>query len=208
MEQRVEAWHCLPDDGHLVYRRDEPVEPGLILTVEGALRPCAWGLHACERLYDAWGYGHGNLMCRVELGGEIQRAGDKLCARSRKVLWMARLDEAVVYMRRDPYRRNCCPEWRDFLDQVVNLGRLMTDGNRLVPYAWTTYASPLRDGFEKALAISFGRTHDMKMRLEDSFAAIAGNLMSVKRARPDWEWQVIHNPDDATLPLGASRGVV
>ncbi|MFA5626128.1 MAG: hypothetical protein WC965_01420 [Thiohalomonadaceae bacterium] len=99
------AWHFLHPGGKL--RTGEPAPPdGEWLRVEGTLVPCAWGLHASERVIDALKYTtpikNGAVLCRVELRGEVQAHGDpvdKLVARERKILWRLSAEETENVLR-------------------------------------------------------------------------------------------------------------
>jgi len=59
------------------------------LRVKPPLEMCKHGLHASKRLVDALTYAPGTLVCRVELGGEIIYAKDKMVAMERTILWIA-----------------------------------------------------------------------------------------------------------------------
>ena len=84
------AWHFLPDDRRMQYPPHTLVEAGGVYRAKGALNPCRNGMHASERALDALRYAPGGVVCRVGLAGEIiPHGGDKLCARERRVLWMA-----------------------------------------------------------------------------------------------------------------------
>jgi hypothetical protein len=88
--EKVLAWHFLSDDGRMQFGQREKIEAGKTYIADGRqLVLCSWGLHASEWAIDALSYAPGSLVCRVELGGEILRDTDKLCARERRVLWMA-----------------------------------------------------------------------------------------------------------------------
>ena len=57
------------------------------LVHSGPLVPCESGLHASAHPMDALSYAPGNMLHRVELGGEIvEHGGDKLLARRRRIL--------------------------------------------------------------------------------------------------------------------------
>ena len=95
MAEKVLAWHFLRDDKRMQFRDGRRVEDGEIVEVgktykaEGDLKLCANGMHASVRAIDALDYAPGPIICRVELSGKIVDGGDKVCAISRKVLWMA-----------------------------------------------------------------------------------------------------------------------
>ena len=84
-----EYWHFLRDDGRLNYLPHTRVKQGMTLRAEGPLVICKNGMHASIRPIDALKYAPGSLVCRVTLEGEILANTDKVCARTRTVLWMA-----------------------------------------------------------------------------------------------------------------------
>jgi hypothetical protein len=83
------AWHFLPDDGRMRHGKRMAIKAGTTYRVKPPLSMCEHGLHASIRPLDALSYAPGSLICRVELGGEILTQTDKVCAQTRKVLWMA-----------------------------------------------------------------------------------------------------------------------
>jgi len=83
------AWHFLREDRKLRFPPHTEITPGSVVTAEGELKMCKNGCHASIRPIDALGYAQGPIVCRVELSGEIIEDTDKVCARHRKVLWMA-----------------------------------------------------------------------------------------------------------------------
>lgn len=82
-------WHFLNADCRLVYGSRDMVEAGKTYRAIGPLALCNNGMHASERAIDALFYAPGPVVCRVALGGEILVGADKVCARTRTVLWMA-----------------------------------------------------------------------------------------------------------------------
>jgi len=83
------AWHFLKEDRKLRFPPYTEITPGSIVTAEGELKMCRNGCHASIKPLDALQYAPGPIVCRVELSGEIIEDTDKLCARHRKVIWMA-----------------------------------------------------------------------------------------------------------------------
>lgn len=78
------AWHFVGT----TLRDGRPVPADAVTLVhDGALVLCESGLHASERLLDAVDYAPGNILCRVRMGGELLRGGDKMVARERTILW-------------------------------------------------------------------------------------------------------------------------
>ena len=86
------AWHFLPKDGRTRFphgKRRFNVRPGLTLHAKGLLVLCENGMHASRRAISALCYAPGPIVCRVRLSGEAIDDNNKICARSRTVLWMA-----------------------------------------------------------------------------------------------------------------------
>jgi len=84
----MKAWHFLRDDGRAQHGLLGVIEVGKTYKVKGKPIPCYHGLHASTRLIDALDYAGGSLLCRVEMGGEIAKDSDKVCAQERTVIWM------------------------------------------------------------------------------------------------------------------------
>jgi hypothetical protein len=88
MTERVLAWHWIRDDLRLRHPPHALVEPGQTLSVEGPLDLGANGLHGSFRALDALRYAPGFAVARTEHEGEIIYDVDKLCSRTRTVLWV------------------------------------------------------------------------------------------------------------------------
>ncbi len=85
----MKAWHFLAVDKRLQYGDRQLVTVGDTLTAtEKPLRLCEYGLHGSEHVFEALTYAPGPILCRVELGGEILREDDKVCAEQRTVINM------------------------------------------------------------------------------------------------------------------------
>lgn len=84
------AWHFLPTDQLLTHGDGRRVEVGQTsrLTDPRPVSLSHHGLHASERILDALRLAPGPVLCRVELCEDVQRHGDILVARERRVLWM------------------------------------------------------------------------------------------------------------------------
>ena len=70
------------------------------LVQEGKIIPCRVGLHASEHPFDALIYAPGNILCRVELEGDLVSHGDpidKWVGRRRRIL--ARIDATAMLRR-------------------------------------------------------------------------------------------------------------
>lgn len=89
MPEKTLAWHFLRADKRLGYGDGRKVRKGGVYSAEGPLELCKNGMHASVNPLDALRYAPGAIICRVEMRGEIVHGDDKLCARERKVLWMA-----------------------------------------------------------------------------------------------------------------------
>lgn len=87
--QVIAAWHFLPSDRRLNHGDGRLAIAGETLSVEGPIRLCSFGLHACFNLLDAISYAPGTFVCRVEVWGDVRQWDDMCCGRHRKVLWMA-----------------------------------------------------------------------------------------------------------------------
>jgi hypothetical protein len=83
------AWHFLRDDQRMQYLPFTPVKAGQTYTAEGPLMLCENGLHGSVQAIDALQHAPGSIICRVRLSEERINEGDKSCARSRTVLWLA-----------------------------------------------------------------------------------------------------------------------
>jgi len=81
-------WHFLRDDRRLQFAPHQAVVVGETYTAEGPLELCENGMHASRRALDALVYAPGSTICRVRLDGELVSDRDKVCARSRTVLWL------------------------------------------------------------------------------------------------------------------------
>jgi len=92
--ETILAWHWCRRDLKTKYT-GQPIAAGETLTAVGPLELCSNGLHASECPLDALKYAPGEMLCRVELSGEILRGEDKLCARRRKVLWVLDCERIV-----------------------------------------------------------------------------------------------------------------
>ena len=84
-ENRIKAWHFLPDTG-LTAHLDTKQKVGSILRHEGEVSICDTGLHASIRAIDALQYAPGSICCKVEVWGDVQSRSDKICGRNRKLL--------------------------------------------------------------------------------------------------------------------------
>jgi len=112
---KIKAWHFATNDRRLGYGDGRLVVKGRTLKYTGKkpIMMCTRGLHASERLIDALRYAPGNIICRVELSGEIIRGDDKLCATERKCLWW--IDgEAVLWEMACWSAEQALPIWEKY----------------------------------------------------------------------------------------------
>jgi hypothetical protein len=82
----IKAWHFLKDDGTLRDGTPAPAD-GELLEHKGELIMCESGLHASTKAIDALKYAPGSMVCRVEVGGNIQKDTDKMVCSQRTILW-------------------------------------------------------------------------------------------------------------------------
>ena len=92
--KKILAWHWAKADLKTQHS-NEPIAKGKTLKATGPLQLCENGMHASLNPMDALQYAPGPMLCRVELSGEIIQGEDKLCASSRKVLWIANADHML-----------------------------------------------------------------------------------------------------------------
>lgn len=80
----MKAWHFTADK----LRDGRPIpDIGVRLEHEGPLVVCQSGLHASVRIIDALQYAPGELIHRVECGGDRHEDDDKIVCRQRTILW-------------------------------------------------------------------------------------------------------------------------
>lgn len=83
----MKAWYFSDQSKQLRYGDGRQIRAGRTHKVKGELELCQNGLHASRNILDALSYAPGPVIWRVELGGEIIRGKDKLCASERTYLW-------------------------------------------------------------------------------------------------------------------------
>jgi len=89
------AWHFLPHNKRLGYGDNRVVQAGKTYRLKSGIPTlCRNGMHGSRRLIDAIHYAPGDIVCRVDITGDIRTSSDKIVGRNRKVLWM--LDVANV----------------------------------------------------------------------------------------------------------------
>jgi hypothetical protein len=83
------AWHFLLDSHEFNHGPFVKAAAGKTYHAKGPLVICSNGMHASRNILDALYYAPGACISRVEMSGPMVLSHDKLCARHRKVLWMA-----------------------------------------------------------------------------------------------------------------------
>ena len=84
---KVKAWHFMRYNRRLGFGDDRLMRKGATLVHRGPLKMCVSGLHGSISILDALQYSPGNIICRVEMSGEIEFDSDKLVAERRKCIW-------------------------------------------------------------------------------------------------------------------------
>jgi len=80
---KIKAWYFAAKDNKLRYGDNREIVVGGTHKVDGKPKLCKNGLHASERLIDALSYAPGPILYQVELSGEFDIGGDKVCATER-----------------------------------------------------------------------------------------------------------------------------
>ena len=83
----VKAWHFLSANKRLGYSDGRQVRLGRTLKIKGQPKLCEHGLHASRRLIDALKYAAGPIICRVDVGGDIDEGAGKLTGAERTPEW-------------------------------------------------------------------------------------------------------------------------
>jgi hypothetical protein len=122
----MKAWHFLADTGLL---RDGSVPPldGEWLKYDGKLSLCRNGLHASVRALDALLFAPGNVVCLVEIGGEMVQEDDKLVCSARKILARANAEEVL----RD-FARKCALNVADKWSMPVVVRQWLETGDKSI----------------------------------------------------------------------------
>jgi len=95
----MKAWHCIGREKRINHGDCRIVEQGKTYTCEFPFKNflgethdkptlCKAGMHGSQKTLHALGYFPSNIICKVELSGDIVRGDDKAVARERKVLAM------------------------------------------------------------------------------------------------------------------------
>ena len=95
--RKIRAWHFT--DG-MFLRDGQPLVVGKTYTYAGWVKLCESGLHASKRPIDALQYAPGNVVSRVECGGEMLNGDDKLVCTERTVLWAYDAEKVLRHFAR------------------------------------------------------------------------------------------------------------
>jgi len=84
----IKAWHFINADRRLGYGDGRKVIKGRTYKYKGKepIELCKRGMHASIKPLDALKYAKSNIICRVELSGQIIKGDDKCVASERKVI--------------------------------------------------------------------------------------------------------------------------
>ncbi len=129
----TKAWYFAPEGNRLKYQDNRLIRVGVTHRIEGKPETCSHGLHASNRIIDALKYSQTNILYRVELSGEMDRAEDKIAAQSRKYLQrfdmesilfefsrkqaLINIKKVKLYTRKDDY--SLIIEWLKTGDQNI-----------------------------------------------------------------------------------------
>ena len=80
-------WHFSETNKLCRYGDGREIVPGQTLKVEGPVKMCELGLHACKNILDACEYAPGPYIWWVELSGEVVHGSDKSVATERTAFW-------------------------------------------------------------------------------------------------------------------------
>lgn len=94
-DDAVLGWHFLRPDRRLGYGDNRLVVAGHTLRVAERPRLFERGLHGSRQLIDAIRYAPSSVVCRVSIGGALDRAEDKVSGQYREVLWVADIGDAL-----------------------------------------------------------------------------------------------------------------
>lgn len=92
-ENKILAWHACDANKRLRYSDNRLIVPGETLSVEGEIALCTNGLHASRTPLDAISNRTciscpADLICQVELWGNVSEAIGLLAATNRRCLWI------------------------------------------------------------------------------------------------------------------------
>ena len=147
-EERILAWHFLPNDGCLRNGngregqygkwRNPKVRACVVYVHKGPIEPCKRGLHASIKATDALRFASGTVVTRVECWDRVEHeGGNKLVCGHRKVLWVADATKPIqlwalwcaeealkLVPKPDPRSIAAIDAGRKFLDGKITLDEL------------------------------------------------------------------------------------
>ena len=91
----MKAWHLCNNDKRLGFSDRRVIRTGRTYKVAGPVKCCQHGLHGSRRLIDALRYAQGEILCAVELTGQMDHQCDKVAATERKVVWMLNVSDIL-----------------------------------------------------------------------------------------------------------------
>ena len=141
------AWHFC-ERAVLAHGDGRALRAGETYSVEPPITCCERGLHASERVLDAWGNVEGRLLCRVELSGAMDREPEKIAAQHRRVLdirIVARSDIDRLRSARAParqaYQAAIATAWQAYEAAIATARQ-----------AYEAARAPARQAYEAAIA--------------------------------------------------------
>ena len=158
----MKAWHFCRNNRKLGYGDTRRVKTGRTYKVKGKLVLCKHGLHGSVNILDALGYVRGEILCRVELGGEILKGKDKVVASERTVLWMLDctkiLHEFACLCAERGLKRNKITDPRCW--DAIKIKRLWLKGeatDEQLAAAWSAAGDVMRDAAMNMVAWNAAR---------------------------------------------------
>ncbi len=129
MIKAVKAWHFVAANRKLGYGDSRVVKAGRTYKYKGdePIELCLRGMHASRRVIDALQYASSNIICRVELSGDIIEGNDKLVATERKVLWMMDCERVMR-----PFARQCALDVAHLWDMPDIVRRYLETGDESI----------------------------------------------------------------------------
>jgi len=162
----TKAWYFAPEGNRLKYQDNRLIRVGVTHRIEGKPETCSHGLHASNRIIDALKYSQTNILYRVELSGEMDRAEDKIAAQSRKYLQrfdmesilfefsrkqaLINIKKVKLYTRKDDY--SLIIEWLKTGDQNIRSAARSAAESAAESAAWSAAWSAARSAQERMLA--------------------------------------------------------
>ena len=170
MKKQKTYYHFTSDQ----LRDGRPIPPvGEWLIHEGPLEMCCQGLHASAHPFDALTYAPGPRLHRVELDGEMLQAGDKVCARKRKIL--KSIDATDLLQK---YARRVASDaveqyWPEAPEVVVHFLKTGEQAAEAGAAAWAAWAAAEARAAQAAQAASAWAAADAAARAVEAAEAAA-----------------------------------